>query len=109
MAGRREDKRTDSRVADAQPQLMKHTPLVTQDLTGLVGKEGVLVKVEYAPGASDTKHAHPGYLFTYILEGAAVWEVDGQCAEAHLTEPKPRQARHLLLWLDPGGIIPMGR
>ena len=52
MAGRREDKRTDSRVADAQPQLMKHTPLVTQDLTGLVGKEGVLVKVEYAPGAS---------------------------------------------------------
>ena len=83
MAGRREDKRTDSRVADAQPQLMKHTPLVTQDLTGLVGKEGVLVKVEYAPGASDTKHAHPGYLFTYILEGAAVWEVDGQWAEAH--------------------------
>ncbi len=46
----------------AQPQLMRHTPLVTQDLTGLVGKEGVLVKAEYAPGAS--KHAHPGYLFT---------------------------------------------
>jgi len=26
-----------------------------------------------------------------------------------MTEPKPRLARHLLLWLDPGGIIPMGR
>jgi Cupin domain len=109
MAGRREDKGTDSRVADAQPQLMKHTPLVTQDLTGLVAKEGVLVKVEHAPGASDTKHAHPGYLFTYILEGAAVWEVDGQWAEAHHDRAQARLARHLLLWLDPGGIIPMGR
>ncbi len=36
----------------AQPQLMRHTPLVTQNLTGLVGKEGVLVKVEYAPARS---------------------------------------------------------
>ena len=59
----------------AQPQLMRHTPLVTQDLTGLVGKEGVLVKVEYAPGASDTKHAHPEYLF--IMSRRSVRTITG--------------------------------
>ena len=62
----------------AQSQPVKHTPLISQDLSGLDGKEGFAVKVEYAPGAIDKKHYHPAHLFTYVLEGAAMWEVEGQ-------------------------------
>jgi len=34
--------------------------------------------VEYAPGASDQRHYHSGHLFTYIVEGSVIWEVEGQ-------------------------------
>ena len=61
-----------------RPLPLKHTQLYKTDLAGIDGKQGVLLSVEYAPGASDEKHYHSGQLFTYILEGSAIWEVEGQ-------------------------------
>ena len=61
-----------------KPLPLKHTVIHRTDLAGLDGKQGALVEVEYAPGAGDTKHYHSGYLFTYIVEGSVIWEVEGQ-------------------------------
>ena len=55
----------------------KVTPLTGQDLAGLPGKEGVMLTVEYAPGASSGKHRHNAHTFVYVLEGAIVMQVAG--------------------------------
>jgi quercetin dioxygenase-like cupin family protein len=55
----------------------KVTPLMGKDLAGLPGKEGVMLTVEYAPGASSGKHRHNAYTFVYVLEGAIVMQVAG--------------------------------
>ena len=39
-------------AATAVAQEAKGTPLMTQDLAGIAGKEGTMVMVEYAPGGS---------------------------------------------------------
>jgi quercetin dioxygenase-like cupin family protein len=59
-------------VADEQV-----TPLMREDLAGLPGKEGVMLTVEYAPGASSGKHRHNAHTFVYVLEGAIVMQVAG--------------------------------
>jgi len=61
-----------------RPLPLKHTVVHTKDLVGLEGKQGALVEVEYAPGASDEKHYHSGQVFTYVIEGSVIWEVEGQ-------------------------------
>ena len=61
-----------------RPLPLKHVVVHQIDLAGLEGKQGALVAVEYAPGASDQKHYHSGHLFTYIVEGSVIWEVEGQ-------------------------------
>ena len=61
-----------------RPLPLKHTVIHRMDLAGLEGEQGALVEVEYAPGAGDKKHYHSGYLFTYIVEGSVIWEVEGQ-------------------------------
>ena len=61
-----------------RPLPLKHTVIHRMDLAGLEGKQGALVAVEYAPGASDQKHYHSGHLFTYIVEGSVIWEVEGE-------------------------------
>jgi quercetin dioxygenase-like cupin family protein len=63
---------------EVRPLPLKHTVAHSMDLAGLNGKQGAVVAVEYAPGASDKKHYHPGHLFTYVIEGSVVWEVDGK-------------------------------
>jgi len=63
---------------EVRPSPLKHTAIHRVDLAGLEGKQGALVAVEYAPGASDQKHYHSGHLFTYVIEGSVVWEVEGQ-------------------------------
>ena len=64
-------------AAAAAAQEAKVTPLVTQDLAGIDGKEGTMVMVEYAPGGSDAQHRHSAYAFVYVLEGAVVMQVKG--------------------------------
>ena len=51
------------------------TPLFTKDLPDLKGKEGVMILVEYPPGASDPIHRHNAHAFVYVLEGSIVMQV----------------------------------
>jgi quercetin dioxygenase-like cupin family protein len=55
----------------------KVTPLMAQELAGLAGKEGLMLTVEYAPGASSTKHRHNAHVFVYVLSGSVVMQVEG--------------------------------
>jgi quercetin dioxygenase-like cupin family protein len=55
----------------------KINPLLTKDLTGLAGKEGTMLMVEYAPGGTTDKHRHNAHTFVYVLEGSIVMQVEG--------------------------------
>jgi quercetin dioxygenase-like cupin family protein len=61
----------------AAAQGAKVTPLMNQDLAGIAGKEGTMVTVEYAPGASSAEHRHNAHTFVYVLEGSVVMQVKG--------------------------------
>ena len=41
-------------------QEVKVTPLLSKDLTGIPGKEGLMITVDYAPGATDATHRAVG-------------------------------------------------
>jgi quercetin dioxygenase-like cupin family protein len=64
-------------AAIAAAQDAKVTPLMTQDLAGIPRKEGMMVTVEYAPGASSAEHRHNAHTFVYVLEGAVTMQVKG--------------------------------
>ncbi len=53
------------------------TQLMSKDLTQFPGKEGVMITVDYPPGASDPIHRHNAYAFVYVLEGSVVMQVRG--------------------------------
>lgn len=55
----------------------KVTPLLSRDLTGIAGKEGAMMTVEYAPGAVGPIHRHNAHVFVYVLEGSVVMQVRG--------------------------------
>lgn len=55
----------------------KVTPLVTNPLQGIAGKEGTMLLVEYPPGGSDPVHHHNASAFVYVLEGSIVMGVRG--------------------------------
>jgi quercetin dioxygenase-like cupin family protein len=61
------------------PQLKeaKVTPLFSKDLPDFPGKEGLMITVEYPPGASDPIHRHNADAFVYVLEGSIVMQVRG--------------------------------
>src|SRR5580704_1086660 len=64
-------------AAAAAAQEAKVTPLMTKELSGTAGKEGTMVTVEYAPGASSPEHRHNAHTFVYVLEGSVVMQVKG--------------------------------
>jgi quercetin dioxygenase-like cupin family protein len=51
------------------------TPLVEKDLPELQGKEGMMILVEYPPGAVDPIHRHNAHAFVYVLEGSIVMQL----------------------------------
>ena len=53
------------------------TSLMSQALTDMPGKEGLMITVEYAPGGSDPIHRHNAHAFLYVLEGTVVMQVQG--------------------------------
>jgi quercetin dioxygenase-like cupin family protein len=55
----------------------KVTSLLTKELAGVSGKEGVMLTVEYPPGASSSKHRHNAHTFVYVLEGSIVMQIEG--------------------------------
>ncbi len=64
-------------VAKQAAQNAKVTPLLTQELAGLPGKEAMMLTVEYAPGTASGKHRHNAHTFVYVLEGSIVMQVEG--------------------------------
>ena len=60
-----------------EPREAKVTPLFSKDLTDFPGKEGLMITVEYPPGASDPIHRHNAHAFVYVLEGSIVMQVRG--------------------------------
>ena len=63
--------------ASAQTAGQKVNPLMSQDLAGLAGKEGVMLTVEYEPGGSSAPHRHNAHVFVYVLEGSIVMQANG--------------------------------
>ena len=58
-------------------QEAKVTKVLSKDLTDIPGKEGLMITVEYPPGASDPVHRHNAYGFIYVLQGSIVMQVKG--------------------------------
>ena len=58
-------------------QEAKVTPLMSKIMTDISGKEGLLITVEYPPGASDPIHRHNAHAFVYVLEGSIVMQLKG--------------------------------
>jgi quercetin dioxygenase-like cupin family protein len=56
---------------------VKATPLLAKPLAGFEGKEGVMLTVDYAPGAASEAHRHDANTFVYVLEGSVVMQVEG--------------------------------
>lgn len=61
----------------AAAQDAKVTELLSKDLTNIPGKEGLMIMVEYPPGAADPVHRHYAHAFLYVLEGTVVMQVRG--------------------------------
>ncbi|MGA8222175.1 MAG: cupin domain-containing protein [Candidatus Acidiferrales bacterium] len=59
------------------PEEAKDTQLFSKDLPDIPGKEGLMITVEYPPGASDPIHRHNADAFVYVLEGSIVMQVRG--------------------------------
>jgi quercetin dioxygenase-like cupin family protein len=57
-------------------QTPKVTPLQAKELTGVPGKEAVMLTVEYPPGGSSSKHRHNAHTFVYVLEGSIVMQIE---------------------------------
>jgi quercetin dioxygenase-like cupin family protein len=55
----------------------KVTEMLSKDLHNIPGKEGLMITVEYPPGASDPIHRHNAHAFIYVLEGSIVMQVKG--------------------------------
>lgn len=53
------------------------TPLSTQPLPDMPGKEVLMLKVTYPPGGADPVHRHDAHGFIYVLEGEIVMGVRG--------------------------------
>jgi quercetin dioxygenase-like cupin family protein len=64
-------------AATGAAQGARATPLLTQELTGIPGKEAAMVTVEYPPGAASAEHRHNAHVFVYVLEGSVVMQVKG--------------------------------
>jgi len=53
------------------------TSLTSKDLREFPGKEGLMITVEYPPGAVDPIHRHNAHAFIYVLEGSIIMQVKG--------------------------------
>src|SRR5918997_1170216 len=56
-------------------QEAKVTSLMSKDLKDFPGKEGLMIAVEYPPGATDPIHRHNAHAFVYVLEGSVVMQL----------------------------------
>lgn len=59
----------------AQESLVK--PLFQVNLDDLQDQEGLIITVDFPPGATGTQHRHNAHTFVYVLEGSVVMQVEG--------------------------------
>jgi quercetin dioxygenase-like cupin family protein len=77
-------------VCAQQPGVQRKT-LLTED--GPPGFQTIVNTLEFAPGAREVKHTHPGPLIGYVLEGTLTLEHEGRsttsykAGEAFYVEP----------------------
>jgi quercetin dioxygenase-like cupin family protein len=64
-------------VDTAVAEEAKITPLLSKELKGSPGKEGLMIAVEYPPGNADPIHRHNAHGFIHVLEGSVVMQVKG--------------------------------
>jgi quercetin dioxygenase-like cupin family protein len=64
-------------LAQAQWAGIKRTAVTRDDLSA-PGREVIQVLVEFAPGVSAPRHAHPGEEIAYVIEGVFLYELDGR-------------------------------
>ena len=62
---------------DKGAQDTKIVPLMSKEFANIPGKEGLMITVEYAPGASTSQHRHDAHVFVYVLEGSIVMQAAG--------------------------------
>ncbi len=67
-----------TQTVHAQQEPMKRTVLLKTALAGIEGREGILVLVEFAPGAVSALHYHSGEELAYLLEGTVSLEIKGK-------------------------------
>ena len=67
-----------TQVLTAKQEPMKRTVLLQNELAGIAGKQAMVYRVEFAPGASGGKHRHPGDTFVYVLDGTLTLEEEGK-------------------------------
>ena len=53
------------------------TPLLSNDLADVSGKESLMYTVEFPPGFSSPVHRHNAHVSVYVLEGSVVMQVKG--------------------------------
>src|SRR6478736_1940453 len=63
--------------SSANAQVGKVTRLMTKELPDVLGKEGMVETVEFAPGEVSQPHRHNADLFVYVLEGSVITQVKG--------------------------------
>jgi quercetin dioxygenase-like cupin family protein len=63
-------------AADPAPAT-RAAPLMQLPLTGLPGKEGVMLEVTIPPGGGSPAHRHDADVFVYVLEGSVIMQVAG--------------------------------
>jgi quercetin dioxygenase-like cupin family protein len=63
--------------ATSQAPQASVTSLTSKDLPEFPGKEGLMIMVEYPPGAVDPIHRHNAHAFVYVLEGSIIMQVKG--------------------------------
>ncbi|HZO23855.1 MAG TPA: cupin domain-containing protein [Steroidobacteraceae bacterium] len=68
---------SDVQAVDA-PRPAVVSTLMTHELSGIAGKEAVVLTVEYPPGGSSPPHRHDANVFVYVLEGAINMQIEGQ-------------------------------
>jgi quercetin dioxygenase-like cupin family protein len=67
-----------AQIAGAQQQALKRTELLRTQLPGMEGSEMSVWVADIPPGAATGPHFHPTPRFVYVLEGAVIFERDGQ-------------------------------
>lgn len=63
----------------AQAPGFKRVELQKHDL-GIPGREAVMMRGEFKPGAAVPRHTHPGEEIGYVLQGEVTLEIDGKPA-----------------------------